>query len=1798
MKRLIGSILFVIGIVVIGFGQQTTKNTADQTLRSEGRVNPSTLGMEFDLPLGSYPGRGFNLPLGLSYSSKVWRFEDRSSDPGGNGNPVRNWVFGGYSEDAAAGWTSSLAQPYIEFGGTNDFFDNQGRKALNGNQVYYMKRINVVLPGGESHELRADDAPIPIPTGGPNWEGTFYASDGSGIKYVQNSNSNLGPILYRLYLSDGSFYDFDPQSTPHGWDNAAIINAIRLTDASGNYVAFNQPTTAYPNGSWTDQLGRVFPIMIPATTPTFATNGSQEVLTQAFAPPGINPQTPYVLTWKRLGNSFADNAPAYELSYIGAQDLTTATTPPYSPALFPNSDVHSNCGPDNWVYVMAEDYNQDFNDPNLVLFRKFNPMVLTEIVLPNGAKYEFKYNPFGEIETIHYPAGGHEKFDYDFVASLAGLPTGYQVSNRGVSVSRVYESDSDSQPITSQFSSAVSDATYRTSVIAPDGTQTDNFMYRGVKPLCDTQVGEYQYGGLQWGYDSPLAGRTYETRIFSNDSTPHLTQRTLTNWVTTPTTVQIRTGPVMLQENARVSSTKTTTYDGDNGVSAVATLEYDQPDNTGSPLNVTARKEFDYSAVTGGSTFPVAAPTQTPPNSTPTAFPTPTGLPVRSTETTYQNAANYTTDRNLLRLPTAIFVKEGTTLRGRTQMYYDESTYVPHTALSGTIPGWTDPGATVVRGLLTTTKNWYDVSSNLNYVQTHVEYNILGSPVKTWDAKGNVSQIVYSDNFSDQQNRYTYAYPTQTISAVPGGNGSSTAFTTTITYDFDSGLPVASTDINNQTTSMEYSDPLRRPTKVTAPNGQQTITEYGQPTSGQYPSNERYAKVSSQIDDNNWKVVYTWYDGLNRTIKTQKVDTGGDVFVMTCYDPAGRVGGTTNPSRTDTSQPCTENPTSFEWITNTYDSAGRLWKVTTADAAVMETTYGVATGNTTGTVVTVTDQAGKLRRSITDGLGRLIRVDEPDLGSATGSLADVANPYQPTNYTYDVLNNLLTVTQASNTTQQCGGSASCSQTRTFTYDSLSRLKSANNPESGTTTYSYDQNGNLASKKDARNITTTYTYDALNRVTQRSYATPTATPTPGTYQNSPTVTYYYDNVTNAKGKLMKVTSSVSTTEYTSFDILGRVTASTQTTDGVTYGNGSTDCTMTYTYNLAGALIEQQYPSCRVVKSVLDANGDLSIVESKKNASTAFWQYADHFSYDAAGAVTSMRFGSGAWEKTAFNNRLQPSQIALGKTQGATDLLKLDYSYGTTSNNGNLLSQSITVPNVTVGSTTYNGFSAVQNYSYDSLNRLKDATETISTTQSWKQTFTYDRYGNRRFDEANTTMPASFTNPAMTDPVISPNNNKITSAGWTYDAAGNTLTEASGQSYVYDSENKQVTALNGGGTLGEYYYDGDGKRVKKVVSGTGEITIFLYDATGKQVAEYSTVVAPVETAKLNYLTSDHLGSPRINTDRDANVTSRHDYHPFGEEVVTPQRTSDPEYAQDGVRKEFSGFERDGETDLDYAQTRYHASTLGRFMSSDAYIIMFEMKKGKNASEQEERLKEYIAEPRNLNRYVYALDNPLKYTDPIGMRPPNYWEKLALAKLDDLEAAARKAGDNDLANALTSAKAEISQIIAAMGKRENSVAVGIAVYAILQVGTEDGKRFADNYHFTANGQVYDGNKCNVLVAAAVIQGGHGKNYPTVDGKFPVANFLGDIKDRQRLGGIPIVYDQARVGDIVAWRATGGKEPGHSGISIGGGAIVYAGGPPDGTPQVRTIDYVNQRMNTAGGIFTGPSHEPGVIRRYNGKP
>ena len=148
------------------------------------------------------------------------------------------------------------------------------------------------------------------------------------------------------------------------------------------------------------------------------------------------------------------------------------------------------------------------------------------------------------------------------------------------------------------------------------------------------------------------------------------------------------------------------------------------------------------------------------------------------------------------------------------------------------------------------------------------------------------------------------------------------------------------------------------------------------------------------------------------------------------------------------------------------------------------------------------------------------------------------------------------------------------------------------------------------------------------------------------------------------------------------------------------------------------------------------------------------------------------------------------------------------------------------------------------------------------------------------------------------------------------------------------------------------------------------LFVYDISGQLVAEYTTSNAT--GGGTSYVTSDTLGTPRIITgtnlnDSSGGVKARHDYLPFGEEITGTLggRNDVPQYAAtDGVKQKFTGYERDNETGLDYAQSRYYSAIQGRFTSPDDFL---------NDT--------HVAEPQSWNLYAYVGNNPLRHVDPDG-------------------------------------------------------------------------------------------------------------------------------------------------------------------------------------------------------------------------
>ncbi len=115
------------------------------------------------------------------------------------------------------------------------------------------------------------------------------------------------------------------------------------------------------------------------------------------------------------------------------------------------------------------------------------------------------------------------------------------------------------------------------------------------------------------------------------------------------------------------------------------------------------------------------------------------------------------------------------------------------------------------------------------------------------------------------------------------------------------------------------------------------------------------------------------------------------------------------------------------------------------------------------------------------------------------------------------------------------------------------------------------------------------------------------------------------------------------------------------------------------------------------------------------------------------------------------------------------------------------------------------------------------------------------------------------------------------------------------------------------------------------------------------------------------SDHLGSPTIITDQNAEVVESNDYGDYGQLIQQDGGVSD---------YKFSDKELDQETGLQYFTNRYYDSQTANFVSIDPALI--------------QNPGEFLFDPQQLNSYAYARNNPILFIDPSGLTTKVYLEK----------------------------------------------------------------------------------------------------------------------------------------------------------------------------------------------------------------
>jgi RHS repeat-associated protein len=208
-----------------------------------------------------------------------------------------------------------------------------------------------------------------------------------------------------------------------------------------------------------------------------------------------------------------------------------------------------------------------------------------------------------------------------------------------------------------------------------------------------------------------------------------------------------------------------------------------------------------------------------------------------------------------------------------------------------------------------------------------------------------------------------------------------------------------------------------------------------------------------------------------------------------------------------------------------------------------------------------------------------------------------------------------------------------------------------------------------------------------------------------------------------------------------------------------------------------------------------------------------------------------------------------------------------------------------------------------------------------------TYTYDRAGNRTSkDSVTSTINTVNEVTALSD-----------GTSFTYDSNGNRTQKTKGTDtfvYTYDHVNRLTRTEKNDTNLGEYVYDGSGKRIQATED--GELKTYIYSdmdvlyeekMTGTATYIYGPSGRLAKRTTMNMETTtfyyhiDRLDSTRLVTDENKEIVFAVRYTPFGK---AHSKEGEESYL-------FSGKEEDS-TGLYYYGARYYDPDVGRFITRD--------------------------------------------------------------------------------------------------------------------------------------------------------------------------------------------------------------------------------------------------------------------------
>ena len=856
------------------------------------------------------------------------------------------------------------------------------------------------------------------------------------------------------------------------------------------------------------------------------------------------------------------------------------------------------------------------------------------------------------------------------------------------------------------------------------------------------------------------------------------------------------------------------------------------------------------------------------------------------------------------------------------------------------------------RGLLQTMT---DAAGNV----TRLEHDSQGNLFRVIDAMGNVftqsrdlrGLLTAGSDATGATSRFEYL-PSGLLAREIGPLGDVTA------YEYDSrGRVVAETDPLERITRYEYAQDGTL-TTIADPAGHVTKLEWD--------------AVGRRIGETNplGGTIIAVYDPQGRLL--EQTDSAGGVARF-AYNTAGQLVELTDAAGTvsrfeydDCGRLVSETDAVGQTTRYQYDDEGRLAKRVPARGPAIQIEYDDG-----GNVAVVREGQRELAQYEYDELGRPVR-ERVATGLETSYEYDAVGNLVAWNDTaggsgkarYDALRRVVALEDASGATARveydpAGNPEAVADpldnVRRRQYNLAGELVGVVEPNGDRVTYAYDKAGNLVEVGHPGGGKSAYVCDALGNPVE--IVDPLGNKTLAKYDPAGRLVRF----TDAKGQ---------TTEY-AYDVAGRMTEK-RLADGTV---------VRYCYDERGNLLEAddgEFP----VRYQYDAADNVTLIEYPVLKRKLQYRYDDRdrlvefidsrghsitYGYDEHGRLTEMLVDGG--RPIRFDYDVQDRRTEVVYPNGIRGEWKYDAS-----------DRAVGLTYAGPDGQTIAGWT----YRYDAAGNCVQVTDAEGSATRYRYdpsgqlleeapgdaeriVYSYLPGGNRakrvvgdettqyRYDEADRLLQAGEET-------------------FTYDANGNLVERRTPDRitrYSYDTEDRLVKVDLPGGAEVSYGYAPTGERIWRrdaqgktwfVTDGlevVAELDEKLDDKAGyvhgPDIDEPLIMMRDGETC---FLHPDVQGSIRRLTTEVGKVTASADYDAFG--GIRSQTQTFP------CRFMYTGREHDPATGLYYYRARYYAPDLGRFLTTDPADVA-------------------LTDVVDLNPYVYAWNNPVRFRDPLGLKPP---------------------------------------------------------------------------------------------------------------------------------------------------------------------------------------------------------------------